>query len=144
VRLVRLSIAALERAGERISLAALARISKTVDPEEPHGVSESAILHNEEAYALYRQHAPSRRPRLPGSKVNASVGQHHLVRVRVDRDPARARRRYMRASKPALVERLLAAEQAYADMETRWLKTADDVLAWIMLVDRLLAGRDVP
>jgi hypothetical protein len=38
-------------------LAALARVSKTVDPTEPPGVSESAILHNEEAYALYRQRA---------------------------------------------------------------------------------------
>lgn len=144
VRLVRLSIAALERAGKPTSLAALARISKTVDPEEPDGVSESAILHNEEAYALYRQHTPSKLPRQRGSTVNAGVGQHQLVRVRVDRDPARARRRYMRASKPELVERLLAAEQAYADLETRWLKTADDLLAWIMLVDRLLAGKIAP
>jgi hypothetical protein len=144
VHLVRLSIAALERAGKRISLAALARTSKTVDPEEPDGVSESAILHNEEAYALYRQHAPSPRPRQRGSKVTACVGQHRLVRVRADRDPGHARRRYMRASKPELVERLLAAEEAYADMQTRWLKTADDLLAWIMLVDRLLAGKIVP
>jgi hypothetical protein len=43
-----------------------------------------------------------------------------------------------------LVERLLAAEQACADMENRWLKTADDLLTWIMLVDRLLAGKIVP
>jgi hypothetical protein len=50
----------------------------------------------------------------------------------------------MRASKPELVERLVAAEEAYADMQTRWLKTADDLLAWIMLVDRLLAGKIVP
>jgi hypothetical protein len=50
----------------------------------------------------------------------------------------RARQRYMRASKPELVERLLAAEKAYAEMENRWLRTADDLLVWIMLVDRLL------
>jgi hypothetical protein len=36
------------------------------------------------------------------------------------------------------VERLLAAEKAYADMENRWLRAADDLLVWIMLVDRLL------
>ena len=136
-----MSIAALERAGKPTSLAALARISKTVDPEEPRGVSERAILHNEDAYALYRQHAPTRRPRQQGSRVNAAVGLRRLVRVKVDRDPARARRRYMRATKPELVERLLAAEQVCAEMETRWLRTADDVLAWMMLVDRLLAGK---
>jgi hypothetical protein len=36
----------------------MARVSKTVDPEEPDRVSESAMLHNDQAYALYRQHAP--------------------------------------------------------------------------------------
>jgi hypothetical protein len=143
VRLVRLSIAALERAGKPISLAALARTSKTVDPAEPAGVSESAILHNEEAYALYRQHAPSKRPRRRDAKVSARVGQDQVVRVRADRDRGRARRRYMRASKAELVERLVAAEQAYADVEARWLKTADELLTWIMLVDRLLAGKIV-
>ena len=55
-----------------------------------------------------------------------------------DRDHGRARQRYLRASKPELVERLLAAEKAYADMEKRWLRTADDLLVWIMLVDRLI------
>jgi hypothetical protein len=144
VRLVQLSIAALERAGQPSSLAALARVSKTVDPDEPDGVSESAILHNEEAYTLYRQHAPPKPPRPRGSQVNAGVGRDQVVRVRVDRDPNRARRRYMRAGKAELVERLLAAEQAYADMETRWVKTADELLAWIMLVDRLLADKIVP
>ena len=61
VRLVELSITVLTRAGERVSLAAIARVSKTVDPAEPDGISESAILHNEEAYALYRQHADRKR-----------------------------------------------------------------------------------
>jgi hypothetical protein len=74
IRLVELSIAALTRAGKRTSLAAIARASKTVDPNEPDGISESAIVHNEEAYALYRQHAehkraaqrkPSAEPRAP-------------------------------------------------------------------------------
>jgi hypothetical protein len=55
-----------------------------------------------------------------------------------DRDHGRARQRYLRASKAELVERLLAAEKAYADMENRWLRTADDLLVWIMLVDRLI------
>ena len=45
---------------------------------------------------------------------------------------------------PVATDRLLAAEPAYADLETRWLKAADDVLAWMMLVDRLFAGKTVP
>jgi hypothetical protein len=44
-----------------------------VDPEEPDGVSESAILHNEEACALYRRHAPSKRPRQRDAKVSVRV-----------------------------------------------------------------------
>jgi hypothetical protein len=48
----------------------------------------------------------------------------------------------LRASKTNLVDRLVAAELAYADMETRWLKTADDLLVWIIVADRLLAGND--
>jgi hypothetical protein len=47
----------------------------------------------------------------------------------------------MRATKADLVERLLVAEQGYAEMEDRWLRTADDLLVWIMLVDRLMASQ---
>jgi hypothetical protein len=49
-----------------------------------------------------------------------------------------------RASKADLVDRLLVAEKAYADMEARWLNTADELLAWIMVVDRLSAGKMAP
>jgi hypothetical protein len=59
--------------------------------------------------------------------------------VRADRDRGRARQRYLRASKSELVERLLNAENAYADMQNRWLRTADDLLVWMMIVDRLIA-----
>ena len=55
-----------------------------------------------------------------------------------DRDHGRALQRYLRTSQPELVERLLAVEKTYAEMENRWLRTADDLLVWIMLVDRLL------
>jgi hypothetical protein len=46
----------------------------------------------------------------------------------------------MRATKADLVERLLVAEQGYAEIEDRWLWSADDLLVWIMLVDRLIAS----
>jgi hypothetical protein len=38
----------------------------------------------------------------------------------------------------------LIAQQAYAEMEYRWLRTADDMLVWIIVVDRLLAGKISP
>jgi hypothetical protein len=144
VRLVELSIAALKRAGKPSSLAAIAGISQTVDPAEPDGVSASGILHNEEAYALYRQHAePKRRPpRRTPSNARTDVSDDTRVRVKPDRDQGRARQRYLRSSKIDLVDRLLAAELAYADMESRWLKTADELLAWILVIDRVLAGND--
>jgi hypothetical protein len=142
VRLVELTIASLTETGAKPSLAAIARASKTVDPSDPRGISESAILHNEEAYALYRQHTDRRRhtPKTPSSSPRIEAGAHNRLRVRADRDRGRARQRYMRATKANLVERLLVAEHAYAEMQDRWLGTADNLLAWIMLVDRLIAS----
>ncbi len=142
LRLVELSIAALARAGERASLAAIARTSKTVDPAEPRGFSESAILHNERAYALYLQHADRKRRRARARSTNdrIEIANGNRIRVSANRDHGRARQRYQRMSKTELVERLLAVEHAYADMEDRWLRTADDLLAWVFIVDRLLAG----
>jgi hypothetical protein len=43
------------------------------------------------------------------------------------------------ASSRTLVERVLISEQAYAEMENRWLRTTDVLLVWIMLVDRLIS-----
>ncbi len=131
VRLVELSITVLTGAGERVSLAAVARVSKTVDPADPDGISESAILHNEEAYALYRQHADrkGRTTRTPSSN-RPEAGNNSRIRVSADRNPGRVRERYLRASKGDLVERLLIVEKAYAEMENRWLRTADDLLVW--------------
>jgi hypothetical protein len=123
------------------SLAAIARVSKTVDPEDPKGISESAILHNEEAYAFYRRHTDHKRTaRKPLPHRRIDIG-NNPIRVNAERNRGRARQRYLRASKADLVERLLAAEQAYAEMETRWLKTADDLLVWIIVLDRLLADQ---
>ena len=35
---------------------------------------------------------------------------------------------------------LLVAEHANAEMEARWLSSADDLLVWIIVLDRLLTG----
>jgi hypothetical protein len=141
VRLVELSITALTRAGERASLATIAHASKTVDPEEPDGVSQSAILYNEEADALYRRHAEHKplTRRKPSPERRTNTIDNNRIRVSAERDPGRARARYLRAGNADLVERLLSVEQAYAEMEDRWRRTADDLLAWMILVDRLIA-----
>jgi len=92
VRLVELSIAALLNDRKRISLAALVRVSKTVDPAEPDGVSESAILHNEQAYTLYRQKADRKRRPPRQRSPNGRVHEGNDNRLRIsDRDPGRAR-----------------------------------------------------
>src|SRR5579859_3566124 len=92
LRLVELSMAALVGKGESASLAAIARTSKTVDPAEPHGVSESAILHNEQAYALYRQHTDrKRRPaRARSTNDRFEIGNGRPIRVTANRDSGRA------------------------------------------------------
>jgi len=54
-----------------------------------------------------------------------------------DRDLARARQPYLRLSKRDIVERVLAVEQACAEHEQRWLRTADDLFAWMLLVGSL-------
>src|SRR5262249_32045862 len=133
VRFVGLSVAALTTAGERASLAAIARTSKTIDPSDPDGVSESAILHNEEAYALYQQHAarPRQTRQNPPATRHTNAADGNRIRMRADRDSERSRQRYLRASKAELVERLLKAENAYAAMENRWIRTADDLLVWM-------------
>jgi hypothetical protein len=46
----------------------------------------------------------------------------------------------MRIGKADLVERVLAAEQAYADERDRWLKINDALFAWMRMVDWLIAA----
>jgi len=81
VHLVELSTATVERSGDRPSLAAIAHISKAVDPAEPAGVSESAILHIEEARAPHRQHADSKRQhaRKPAPNRRIDIGDDDRI-----------------------------------------------------------------
>jgi hypothetical protein len=45
---------------------AMARMSTTVDPEEPDGIWEATMLHNEEVYAVYAQDTQNNRNRWEG------------------------------------------------------------------------------
>lgn len=124
--LVRQAVDDLVRHGKRVSLNSVAAHSKQIDSTGT-GVSESAVLANEEARAYYEQHRTwkgSRNPRAAKPTVPASV-----PRIKPDRDLARVRQRYLRLSKQELVDRLLTAEQHLATQEARWLKLNDELLS---------------
>jgi hypothetical protein len=141
--LVSQSITALRRTNQRISLTSIVATARDID-SLGKGISESAILHNEAARALYEQHRtwqprPTARPR-SGRAVAVRPEPKHPPRApKADRDLVRARQRYSRLAKSQLVARLLAAEQAYADEQDRWLKTNDALFTWIRLADWLIA-----
>ncbi len=127
IELVKRSVDVLLEQKEHISLASIAITSKKVDPER-QGISESAILGNEQARAYYEQHRSwkgTRRKRLVVTTQPIHPGQ-----VKPDRDLAQVRRRYLRMGKAALVDRLLAVEQTYAEQQEHWLVQQDELLQW--------------
>jgi hypothetical protein len=131
--LVRTSIETLQKERKPVSIASVVAVSRQVDPLGK-GVSESALLHNPEARADYEAHRTwkgGRRGRVPPRGRSSAP-----MSVKPDRDLTRARLRYLRLSKHELVERLLAVEQACAEYEQRWLRTADELFAWMLIVCR--------
>jgi len=127
IDLVQQSVEVLRREKARISLASITAKSRELDPTGA-GISESAILTNEAARACYEQHRNWKRQRqLPTSPQKA---EKHIPTgsIKLTRDKVRARQRYHRLSKEALVDRLLAAEHNVAELEERWLSHQDDVL----------------
>jgi len=127
IELVKRSIDVLLEQKERISLASIAAASKEVDPER-QGVSESAILNNEQARVYYEQHRSWKGTRRKRSVV---AGQpSHPGQLKPDRDLTQVRQRYLRMGKAALVDRLLAVEQTSAEQQERWLVQQDELLQW--------------
>jgi len=129
VDLVKQSVDALAKDKQRISLATVAAKSKELDSEH-RGVSESAILDNQEARAYYKQYrswrgSPKKRAKPLAVALPASPGM-----VKPGRDEQRVRQRYLRMSKKALVERLITAERTVAEQRERWLLQQDEVLTW--------------
>jgi hypothetical protein len=129
VDLVRQSVDALLKGKQRVSLATVAAKSKELDPEH-RGVSESAILDNQEARTYYEQYrswqgSPRKRvkPLASSSPVQPPV-------VKLGRDEQRVRQRYLRLSKEVLVERLITAERMLAEQRERWLSQQDEILTW--------------
>jgi hypothetical protein len=133
---IRQAVDALVTAHQPVSLASIAARSKALDPDG-RGISTSAILGNAEARAYYERHRrwTPRRPR-PGLSAPTASGNLVRPRVSLSRDLTRARQRYLRLGKTALVERLLALEQAYAEQEERWLRANDELLTSTLRAER--------
>jgi len=129
VDLVKQSVDALSRDRQRVSLATVAAKSKELDPEH-RGVSESAILDNQEAKAYYEQHRSWRGSSRKRAKPLVAVPPAQPPGVKPGRDEQRVRQRYLRMSKEALVDRLITAERTLAEQRERWLGQQDEVLIW--------------
>lgn len=129
IDLVRQSVEALHREKARISLASIAAKSRELDPTGL-GISESAILTNEEARAHYEQHRSWKRQRRSPRSPQKPETRHPAGPVKLTRDEVRTRQRYQRLSKEDLVDRLLTAERNAAEWEQRWLAHQDEALCW--------------
>jgi len=131
VSLVKQSVDALLKDKQRVSLSTVVAKSKDLDTEgNGKGISESAILDNEEAREYYEQHRSWQGASRKQAKPMTVTSPVSLGAVKLGRDTQRVRQRYLRMSKEALVERLLVEEQTYAEQRERWLKNQDEVLTW--------------
>ncbi len=108
VDLVRRSVDALSKDKERVSLSTIVAKSKELDTEGAgQGISESAILDNQEAKAYYEHHRTWQGIRKRRTKTQAVASPVKVGPVKLDRDEQRTRQRYKRMSKEALIERLI-------------------------------------
>ena len=129
VDLVRRSVDALRADKQRVSLATVTAKSKELAPDH-RGISESAILDNQEAKAYYEHYRSWRGSPRKRAKPLAVASPAQSSAVRPGRDEQRVRQRYLRMSKDALVERLLFVERTLAEQRERWLSQQDEVLTW--------------
>ena len=129
VDLVKQSVDALLKDKQRVSLATVAAKSKELDPEH-RGISESALLDNQEARAYYEQHRSWRGSWRKRAKPVTVVSSAQPPAVKPGRDEQRVRQRYLRMSKEALVARLITAERTLAEQREHWLSQQDEMLTW--------------
>lgn len=129
VDLVKQSVDLLLKGKQRISLSTVVAKSKELDPEH-RGVSESALLDNQEARAYYELHRSWRGPSRRQAKPLAVTPPASSGVVKLDRDEQRVRHRYLRMRKITLVERLIATERTLSEQRERWLIQQDETLIW--------------
>jgi hypothetical protein len=135
VELVKRSIDSLANDQKRISLSALASRSKEIDPDG-RGVSEAAILNNEEARFFYEQHRSWKAGGGNRSTARKPIGGTLTRGIEGDGDAHCVRFRYLRGTKTELVVRLLAAENAHAVLQERWLEVNEELLNWRLRAER--------
>lgn len=137
--LVKNSVDALMSQKQKISLTTIVNKSKELDPESK-GVSISAIQRNEKANAYYKRHQSYKNSATKRSSVAVKkLSEVESPRIKLDRDLARVRQRYLKLSKSELVDRILVVEQALAQKEQNLNATMDEMLAW-----RLKGGQSEP
>lgn len=129
IRLVKQSVDALRKDKQRVSLATVAAKSRELDTEH-RGISESAILDNQEARSYYEQHRSWRGSSKTRAKPLVVTSPAPPTTVKPGRDEQRVRQRYLRMSKEALVERLITTERTLAQQRERWLSQQDEALTW--------------
>lgn len=131
IDLVKRSVDMLLKDKQRVSLSTVVAKSKELDTEgNGKGISESAILDNQQARAYYEQHRSWQGARKKRTPPFVGATSPPLEHIKPDRDEQRVRQRYVRMSKEALVERLLAVERTYAKERDHWLSQQDEVLTW--------------
>jgi len=131
VDLVKRSVDTLRLDKQRISLSTIVARSKELDTEgRGQGVSESAILDNQEARAYYEQHRTWQGGHKRQAKPLVVASAAKAGPVKPDRNEQRTRQRYLRMSKAALVDRLMTVERLYAQERERWLSQQDELLTW--------------
>ncbi len=131
VDLVKQSVDALCKDKQRVSLATVAAKSKELDADGGgKGISESAILDNQEARAYYEQYRSWRGSSKKRAKPLAVATSALPGVVKLGRDELRVRQRYLRMGKESLVERLITTERTLAEQRERWLSQQDEVLTW--------------
>lgn len=144
VDLVKQSVDALASDKRRVSLATVAAKSKELDAGH-QGISESAILGNQEARVYYERHRSWRGPSRKRAKPLVAASSVSILVIKPDRDEQRARQRYLRMGKTVLAERLIAAERQLSEQRERWLGQQDETLTWRLRAEaaeaRLKEGR---
>ena len=134
VEVVKRAVDCLLKDKQQVSLSSLAARSKELDPEG-RGISESAILNNEEARQYYEQHRAwkgksRKRPTL------SKDAPENTAPIKIDRNLSRALYRYLKMSKAELAARLLAVEQKYAEQEEQWLQLNEELMTWRLRAER--------
>lgn len=131
VDLVKRSVDALRNDKLRVSLSTIVAKSKVLDTEgNGQGVSESAILDNQEARIYYERYRTWQGNRKRRAKPLIVASPAKVGPVKPGRNEQRVRQRYLRMDKETLVDRLISVERTSAEERERWLIQQDEMLTW--------------